>query len=272
MQSYIKFPVLRFKKTDLTHENLENLFYIKEQQGIEWQNTFLDALQNGMYEYADFLAAGYDITLHKYLVDKLLDSFSLELKNVDNMMMAAAENSEDVIKSITCDDNNIEIKLIDGIVKAEKFFHAYPNLIGDFPEIITKNRYGKCHMLSLRFAMLSDVDGQVATGYVAPLARKNKILHSWVETKLNGKDVVIDFVRGLVFDKESYYYLKNIDNRVEKIDLKTVASESIIIDKLYKTEPFFTKIYFSNHRQALKIYNQIINPSDNEKIQSEPNI
>jgi len=46
MENYLKNVAIRFKKTKISHEELEKIFKIQEEAGFEWKTNYLNALYN----------------------------------------------------------------------------------------------------------------------------------------------------------------------------------------------------------------------------------
>ncbi len=265
MKEFINFPAIRFKKSEISHDALKRIFYDEEQVGLLWRFSYIAALNNQNYNLANFLADGENVTLPKYLIDVMLSEYSLENGNPASMMDTLVHVAGDYVYSISADEDKMVLSTQDGLIKAQKLYYALPNLKTLFPEADKKSRIGRCHEFCLRFAKNYDYDSLVATGYVAPLSQKNKNLHSWIEMELGGEEVVVDFTRGLVFNKDGYYLLKNIRcNAVQKIDRKTVAKDSEMIDELASADGFYSKLYLANRKQAIEVYQELLQAAQPE--------
>jgi len=265
MKKFINFPAIRFKKTDISHDKLKNIFYDEEQIGLLWRLSYISALNSQNYNLANLMAEGENVTLPKYLIDVMLSEYSLESGNPVSLMDTLVHVAGDYVYSLSANEDNIVISTQEGEIRAQKLYYAFPELKTLFPEADKKSRIGRCHEFCLRFAKNYDYDSLVATGYVAPLSQKNKNLHTWIEMELAGEEVVIDFTRGLVFNKDGYYLLKNVRrNAVQKIDRKIVAKEAEMIDELASADGFYSKLYFANRKQAIEVYQSLIQSAQPE--------
>lgn len=119
-------------------------------------------------------------------------------------------------------------------------FNMISNNISDeelVQELTSKNRKHKCHKRSLELSP-SFENSNILTGYVT--LKKNKILHSVVETTLNGQEVILDWTFNIEMPKKEYIDLfkfkilssisaKNLEN-----DLDLIGQSSVnITDKTY---------------------------------------
>ena len=73
-------------------------------------------------------------------------------------------------------------------------------------ELESDDRSGHCHRGSLNLTEFAfDFDNNVVTGYTYNLSNKSKYLHTWIETMLDGKEVVIDYTLNAIVNKDGYY-------------------------------------------------------------------
>lgn len=82
---------------------------------------------------------------------------------------------------------------------------VFPNI--RFREELESNeRSGRCHQGSLDLSQFEfDFEHSVVTGYTCNISNKSRYLHSWIETNLNGIDVVVDYTMNAIIDKNAYY-------------------------------------------------------------------
>ena len=202
MKKVLNLPVVYINKKIVSEEELKSIFYYPEQQGYLWRLAYLNAFFDGDYEKANMLADGKNVTLLKFMIDSMFHQFSLEngnYKHVANAIMGL--NNDGYILSIKENDSYLEVATKEGVISAHKIVSAIPQSKVMFPKIETEDRIGMCHAYSLKFAQEFDIECEMVTGYVAPLSEKNKNLHSWIEFNLCEDDKVIDFTRGLLFNK-----------------------------------------------------------------------
>lgn len=256
MENYLKNVAVRFRKTKISHEELEEIFKVQEESGFEWKTKYLNALYAKNIPLADKLAEETEITFFKYILDVFFNEFSLKNGEFQSFLSALKESfGNDYILDLKVDDTMIRIFTEDIEIKAMKLSEVMPDIKKKYPFIDKEERIGNCHQFCIEFVQLFNFKCNIATGYVAPLSQKNKNLHSWIELTLWGENMVLDFTRGLMFNKEGYYYLKNInENEVQLISRETFLKEINIFKYLAKNDAFLTKLYLANREDALNIY------------------
>lgn len=246
-------PVIEFDGK-ITKEKLYDVFIKQEKDGYDWRMEFVKAYINGDYAKVENLASGTKFTFDKFVIDSMLEQFTLSGDGFSKMLISSKQFGGGFIKDIEYDKDKVEIKTTKGDIVCQKLSSVMPEIENIFPFINTSQRAGMCHAYSVRFAMNFNINCNLVTGYVAPLSEKNKNLHTWVEFNFLGDDVVIDFTRGLMFNKSGYYLLKNIDGPVQKISRNEVLVDLFMYSQLSKIEPLLTKLYFANRKQAVEVY------------------
>lgn len=78
------------------------------------------------------------------------------------------------------------------------------------------------HYFAIDLATSLNQNAVVVTGFVNGVTTISKNLHSWVETELDGEEVVLDMTINSVVNKEHYYSHRNVEviNSVSNADLK----------------------------------------------------
>ena len=104
-------------------------------------------------------------------------------------------------------------------------------------------RYEKatCFVKALRIATHLGIENSIVTGYCYGYSDKSRFLHSFVETTLDGKEVVIDGTLNAIMNKDGYYALRHIK------PLTKISNQTLQEDKenyLYKIEKFPPEVYF----------------------------
>lgn len=266
MEKLESSPVLTLDRKEISHNGLKKVFYDEEHEGFLWRMKFIEAYFNGDFNLAEKLAQGEDISIEKFYIDTMLDNFTANREVFLSMLGDDYFTHCDFIKCVTYDENNIEIYLENGVISAVKISSAIPQTIKMFPDINKMDRIGKCHMHCVTFAKNFDLECAVASGYVAPLAQKNRNLHSWIEFNFCGEDVVLDFTKGLMFNKSGYYLLKNIRGPVQRVSRERIVKDLKMLQYFANVEPFLNKLYFANRQQAVYVYNKFMECELLEKI------
>lgn len=82
-------------------------------------------------------------------------------------------------------------------------------------DIKSLRRVGQCHHKSLELAddmrYELNMSPDIVTGMASSLADKSKVLHTWLEVKIQGKPYVLDYTMNALIDKEAYYKIKHVD-------------------------------------------------------------
>ena len=81
-------------------------------------------------------------------------------------------------------------------------------------DIKSLRRVGQCHHKSLELAddmrYELNMSPDIVTGMASSLADKSKVLHTWLEVKIQGKPYVMDYTMNALIDKEAYYKIKHV--------------------------------------------------------------
>ncbi len=100
-------------------------------------------------------------------------------------------------------------------------------------------------------------------------------MHTWIECRReeDGLWIVVDPTKNIMVRQSSYYYLNHIDeSRTERISRETLLKEEEKYGFLYKANPYLWKLYLSNRKQALKVYDMLKENSELvERLKNDPN-
>ena len=99
-----------------------------------------------------------------------------------------------------------------------------PDIKRLFNDIETENRSHKCFSSAYTLSLNLNNPSVLVSGYIYGSSDKAKYLHSFVETKLNDEDVVIDVSTNSITNKEGFYKLKHVEE-IEKIDSKDLIHD-----------------------------------------------
>ncbi len=109
------------------------------------------------------------------------------------------------------------------------------------PDLEDDTREGTCFAKALTIATHLGRDNTIVTGYCYGYSDKSRFLHSFVETILNGEEVVIDGTLNAIMNKDGYYALRHI-KPLTKISNQTLRED---MEKyLYKIKKFPPEVYF----------------------------
>ena len=142
--------------------------------------------------------------------------------------LAFVKNNDEISQAKMSADR-IMVTKKDGTVIESKMLSKTFDWIKHDLELVSPLRMGKSHKKSISIARCLAQPCHVVTGHISGITNKSKYLHTWVETMIDGKEVVIDYTMNSVMNKKGYYSLmhaKSISKIAEsdlEEDLKFVA-------------------------------------------------
>lgn len=209
------------KKDEWDLRNLELLHNGSPEDVMEfYKKTNVKKLYRGYYELSWFV---------NFFTMKSEDarlSF-LQLKSMILKKYSSDVNSIGVIFNDNYKTSQLQIKTNKGEIKIIKLTDVIPGLKNIFEfDLETPQRYGKC-LRSFEVSKNLGIKHDLVVGYIYGGSDVARYLHSWIETKLHGEEVVIDLTMNAIVNKKGYYQLKNIN---EKEILQRTSDEQIYED------------------------------------------
>lgn len=183
-----------------------------------------------------------EIYRQDYLIQYLI--FIHTLKNSDKEFEQLKEH---ILKYYSDDIKNIEVRFnekynthelyidtIDGEVKALILSEVITSFKEKFPYIDTDERNCECFERSFDISKTLGLKNELVTAYQYGNSNKARFLHSFIETKLNGDDVVIDFTMNAIINKTGYYNIKHIheDEILERISNETINEDLLKYEEM----------------------------------------
>lgn len=98
------------------------------------------------------------------------------------------------------------------------------------PDLLTEERYGRCHLNSFLISAGLDLPHCLCSGLCSNQSNRRQFLHSWVEFNYNDNTYVIDYTHNAVINKSGYYKLFSPE-QVVKIDGNQVQADEKLIRK-----------------------------------------
>lgn len=139
----------------------------------------------------------------------------------------------------------IIIKRDDCSIEVLPLSKYYPASLKSLPNLESKKRFTTCFESAYEIAKYLKEDNEIVSGHIYGYTDKSRYAHSWVETTLDGKEVVIDGIFNAIFNKEGYYALTSAKplSRISRNNLKndiknymeelTTEDNTIIPKELY---------------------------------------
>lgn len=202
-------------------KNYNELFIEPEKGSSNWINRAIELSKKGDADalYEVFQEAN-EFYFQESNILHALSNFTKDLptKKRINSLKELSKNSN---YSVQIHESHVGIKSDSIKIDALKFSDVFEGIKDIYPEIVTEKRLGNCHMRSIELSILIEDSNKVVTGFIYGLSDKDKILHSWIETKINNTDVVIDFTMNIIINKDAYYRLKHVEalNAISDKDL-----------------------------------------------------
>lgn len=137
-----------------------------------------------------------------------------------------------LVKEVKENNGSIKIETTFGEIKFSEIERFFPDLDVD-DDIKKDSRTGECHRRAVEFSKKlknMGIENDVVTANRCITADKTKYLHSWIEFKINGQELVLDYTQNVVMNKEGYYALNHIDKIISKINCADIIND----EKIYK--------------------------------------
>lgn len=215
-------------------KSFKDLFDCHDNKSYKWQKEFFEAMQNNnqkrlqelqddakeMYLTEGRIYSAIDKFTKKTILDEEKEYWLNSLKKIDS------------VENIVIGKSKVEIYTEKGTVKVYKLSDVI-EVLKDDPDIETDNRKGMCHNKTIDISEILSNPHNVVTGYVYGISDKVEILHSWIETIIDGEEYVMDYTDNIVMNKEGYYYIKHA-KPLSIISNKDLEEDHKILDELTK--------------------------------------
>lgn len=213
--------------------NYNLLFVEYENEYDDWEERLISAINTKDWEAFIALEKERPQIKELYLQEDslihLIREYTLEKTLEEKQDILKMIESSDFVQEIeSVNDLGFRIRLKDqsriAIMQATKLIWE----LKEDPYILTKERYGNCHGASKAYLDIFE-DSKLITGYVCSLADKNRYLHSWIETSMQGKEFVFDYTMNVMINTEGYYRLFHVQkiNEIEKEEIVTDRQKGI---------------------------------------------
>lgn len=174
-----------------------------------------------------------------YAIYELIFNYTLphtsrdKLENLSNWVIKYDSNCNiSIMHNNSFNTNELVLKTTDYEIKAITFSSINSEIKQMFPKLETINRANFCFDDSLELATKLGMDCNLVTGTVKGIIDKADFLHSWVETNINGEEVVIDYTMNAIINKEGYYKFRHA-KALEKINVDDIFNDSEKYGKIF---------------------------------------
>ncbi len=196
----------------------EKFIKIYNEQGL---NKGIEYLKSINCEWLDYDGYYIQCVISEFTKNSLSDNDKKQLvKSVSKQKDVEYANIE-INKNFNIPE--LIVKKADCLISVMPFSKLVPQANEMLSNLENNNRFCTCFETSKCISLnLGIKNNDIVTGYSYGYTDKSKFLHSWVETKLKGQDVVIDGTFNAIFNKEGYYKLRHIKqlSRISSTDFK----------------------------------------------------
>lgn len=190
-------------------ENIDNTFgRLICKEGIEKGLEYLNSINCKAVDIESFLIKYY---INQYTLKESIYDTNEILKRISEL---------DSVLEVSIIDKYLNIKRKDYNIEVETFSKRDPNIPESLPDIESIERNGTCYQKAYRISLGLKRPNKIVIGYIYGYTDKSKFLHTWVETTIDGVDLVFDGTLNAIINKEGYYKLLkvNVINEIKKED------------------------------------------------------
>ena len=273
MNSFVRFPFIRFKKAE-AHEWAKETYIDsekrKQQEAIAAYLECAKLIAAGEQEKGMDIQKEYYFEPHYNILFDLIRAYTVKNPNYDLITKLVNELKIADIKVIV-GERLLCVEADDLNFFVQRFSEVEPNIKRILPELETYDRKGRCHPYSVLTAMYysgrSDLKAEMVTGRIYQLSNKADYLHSWVEVDNGYQVLVVDAAKNIVMPKAAFYEIHHV-KETERVSAETVAKDYKMIKKLTDYDEYLVKVYYENAKNGRNLYKKLIKMGE---IQPEPN-
>ena len=223
------------------------LFVEPNNESDEWDSKIFEyGYAHDTEKLEKHLETAEELYLEEQQIRVAINTFTLDTEsNTEKQRLLNQLRKEPFILDVDVTDSFIMIELANKKkIRVCKMSEIMPGLKEEDPDILTKDRKGKCHSKALEISSrLGSIANDIVTGNTYGYSDKAKYLHSWVEFSYNGNDVVLDYTLNALINREGYYLLNHISEPLSRISSKQIQEDCKLIKKLNKVGSFNIKEY-----------------------------
>ena len=226
-------------------KNFNFLFSDPDNFSNDWDKKFFYLLkENNKTELLYNILTASNLYIEEYTICSFIHNFTKNfyLDFDEKQFLTSLTNRSHYIKDVKINNSTLNIETINGTINVGILSDLIPTFEKEYPDIKTDNRLGKCHEKSIEISKKLGKKNNVVTGYCYGISDKSKYLHSWIETSINKKQVVIDYTQNAIINKKGYYMLNHATPLCRIAD-KDIISDQYFLNKLSKVIPLSNKEY-----------------------------
>ncbi len=146
-----------------------------------------------------------------------------------------------------------ELKIItpDKTLPVLTLSEIFPELGEKISLLTDPERHGHCHRGCIKIAqVLNKKDLNIVTGTIYVIHPMQETLHTWIETNINGSDLVFDHNFNAIFKKQDYYDLMHA-SVIQSLPYETVHHDSGIVSQMEAVDPLYLKLYLCSRKEFM---------------------
>lgn len=195
--------------------NFQQKYIVPHLESYLWDQSIKELIANDKASVVMQIIAENGAILYftDYKIGSLVKAMGTEGAQETKMgLYRELYKKEDDISKIILNRDGLKIERTDGVtIKAKVLSDIFPNLFVDDEVIKTSKRTKNVSYNTINLSTHLYMDNKVVSGFVYGISSKSKYLHSWIETKLDGEDVVIDYSMNTIMNREGYYNLRKAE-------------------------------------------------------------
>ena len=230
---------------DKKTKNLDFLFLTPEKNSSQWDEKFFNILKiNDRSQLFDHILTANSLYIEEFTISSFIHNFTktTSLNDNEKQYLTSLKNRSHYIKNVEIKNSILNIETINGIINVGILSDLIPSFEKEYPDIKNNNRLGKCHKISMDISKKLGKDNFLVTGYCYGMSDQSKYLHSWVETIIDNKEVVIDYTQNAIINKPGFYLLNHAEP-LSKIPNNDIISDEYFLNKICSLIPFSNKEY-----------------------------
>lgn len=181
-----------------------------------------------------------------------------------DMSVCAVSSDEEKLKSLLETKNATLWNTYNVLQRRAKKLSSSATTLGNDKILMAQNNSRLGHYFSVCIATnLPQEDSKVVTGFVYGKTDESKLLHSWVETIIDGQEVVIDVTKDAIIDKETYYGLL-VSDVINETSKQQLTSDANVIYPFIKDKRLSFEAYLVDREEVIKRIFALTQETENE--------
>lgn len=243
------------KDLGIRPKNFQQKYIVPHLESYLWDQSLKELISNGKASAAMQIIAenGAQLYYLDYKIGSLVKAMGTTGEEETKMKLYRDlfKMDEDV-RMIRINHDGLRLDRVDGTtIRAKVLSDVMPNLFeGD--DIIKTTKRGKHNSFNtINISSHLYMDNKVVSGYIYGLSSKSRYLHSWVETVLDGEEVVIDYSMNTIMNRDGYYELRKAEP-ISKIKKSELIEDGPIVYPYIQSGDLTYKEYLTCRKEVME--------------------